>query len=175
MKYLLCLLFLVSAANVIAEKSLPPLVDFLDGNVSECNNPLKEITAFTVLLVGQSKTPEGQFLIQELEKIGSIKMFPITTSVDFSGFIPGMNLSLSVTDLIINGQEGAKIKRVSLRLSTSIEIMKTKHQAHCYIWGTNAFAENDNTMDALKKLMNTFVYYYKEANPNLKPIFYVYQ
>jgi hypothetical protein len=175
MKYPFFLLMLVFFSHLLGEESIPPQVDMSD--ISIFNNPLEGIKAFTVLLSGQSKEnePETKFFIQELKKMGSVKAFSLSQPpINYEGMGTGMRLTLITSQLDVLGDSASSIMRVSLFLSTSVEVVKTKHPLNSYIWESNAFAVKGNTMEALKKLLKQFTYYYHEANPNDKPLFYVY-
>lgn len=166
---------LVLFSNLVGEESIPPQVDMSD--VSIFNNPLEGIKAFTVLLSGQSNEnePETKFFIQELQKLGSVKTFSLSQPpINYEGMGTGMRLMLITSQLDVLGNSDSSIMRVSLILGASVEVVKTKHSLNSYIWESNAFAVKGNTMDALKTLLKQFTYYYHKANPNDKPLFYVY-
>lgn len=150
-------------------------VDILDCACSSFNNPLKGLNNFTVLA---TNTPtESELLIEELEKIGRVKKFSFKDAkgINFEGMGTGARLMLILTPLSVIGETKSEIIRISLTLSTSVEVLKTKNHIDSYIWATNIFSTNDSKNEAIKNAVKQFATYYKEANPNqTQPIFYVY-
>ena len=149
-------------------------VDILDCACSALNNPLKGISAFTVLL--SEKSPEIELFIQELEKIGKVKRISAADpkGIDFEGMGTGARLMLLLTPLSVLGGAKSEITRTSLYLDMSVEVLKTKNQIESYIWATNLFSTKNNKSESVKKAAQQFATYYTEANPSTKPMFYVY-
>ena len=83
----------------------------------------------------------------------------------------GARLQLFITSL----SEKEQIKRITLSLSTDVEILKTKNRVEPYVWMTNQFTSKDAINEAIKHVVNQFSAYYKNANPDSLPFLYVYQ
>lgn len=175
MRYLFCFLLLIFCVHLSGDESFYPLVEVSGSGISSFNNPLEGIKNFTVLLPGRSNEPEKKFFIQELEKIGFVKTFSMSKApINYEGMGTGMRLMLSMHELDVLDNPDSVIMRISLILDTSVEIIKTKHPCNAHIWETNVFVMKDKLIDGIKKILKPFVYYYKEANPKDKPVFYVY-
>jgi len=150
-------------------------MEVLDRGISTTNNPLEGIKAFTVLLSGLSNEPEKKIFIQELEKLGFVKTFSTSKApINYEGMGTGMCLMLGICELDVLDKPDSGTMKISLILKTSVEVVATKHPYRAHIWDTNVFVMKDNMLDGVKKILKPFVYFYKEANPNDKPIFYVY-
>ncbi len=150
-------------------------VDYLDCPCSIFNNPLKGFKNFTVLLTGESE--ETSFFVHELKKIGKIKEFSLSDpkGINFEGMGTGARLLFSVTDLNVLGEEDSKVMRISLRLSSSVDVLWTKNSlSDSYIWDTNIFATNEQVKEAISQVSKQLSAYLQEANPSEKPLFYVY-
>jgi hypothetical protein len=177
MRYLFCFFALVLDASLFGDESLSMQVEISGSGISSFNNPLVGIKAFTVFLPGCSNKFETQFCIQELEKIGTVKIFSWSKApIDFEGVMTGMHLTLSIHPLRIldDPDSESEIMQISLLLNSSVEVVKTKHPCKARIWETNVFVTQKNIMDGVKKILRPFVYFYKEVNQNEKPHFNVY-
>jgi hypothetical protein len=178
MKILFFLFALAFSLCVFSQEHISMLqkkpVDILDCACSSLNNPLKGISAFTVLI--SEKSPEIELFIQELEKIGKVKRISTADpkGIDFEGMGTGARLTLLLTPLSVLGEPKSEITRISLYLDMFIEILKTKNQIDSRVWTTNRFSTKNNKGESVKKAVQQFATYYAEANPNSKPIFYVY-
>ena len=87
----------------------------------------------------------------------------------------GARLLFSVTDLNVLGEEDSKVMRISLRLSSSVDVLWTKNSlSDSYIWDTNIFATNEQMKEAISQVSKQLSAYLQEANPSEKPLFYVY-
>lgn len=149
-------------------------LDLLDCACSVYNNPLKAIERFTLIIPHQS--PESEIIVQGLEKLGSVKKFSLSDpkGIHFEPMATGARLLFTVTPLEITAMPSSSITRLSLSLSMSVEILKTKQRVDAYVWTTNIFSLK-NHQDAASKLIQQFINSYKEANPSTAPLFYVYQ
>ena len=175
MKYSFCIFGLIFCTHLIGDEPFYPLVEVSGTDISHTNNPLEGIKAFTVLLPKGSTDPGKKLFVQELEKIGSVKTFSTTKApINYEGMGTGMSLLLHIAELDVLDNLDLAIMHISLTLTTSVEIVQTKHPYRAHTWETNVFTTKDNVMDGVKKIVRPFAYFYKEANPNVKPIFYVY-
>lgn len=108
-------------------------------------------------------------------RIGIVKTFSMSKApINYEGMETGMSLMLDIFELDVLDKPDSGITKISLILKTSVEVVTTKHPYRAHIWGTNVFVMKDNMMDGVKKILKPFAYFYKEANPNDRPIFYVY-
>jgi hypothetical protein len=151
-----------------------PKVDTLDCVCSVSNNLLKGITSFTVLVPNRSSASE--VFIKELEKVGVVKQFSLSDpkGVDFEGMGTGARLLFHSNPQPILGENKSSVIRTSLLLSVSVEILKTKHRGDSYIWATNLFSTVNEQEKAVKRAAWQFISDYKEAQPEEKPLFFVY-
>ena len=94
--------------------------------------------------------------------------------INYEGMGTGMSLMLSVSELDVLDNTDPTIMEISLTLDTSVEIVKTKHPCNAHIWEKNIFVMKDNVKNGVRKILRPFIYFYQEANPKDKPIFYVY-
>jgi hypothetical protein len=178
MKNSLFLFALAFSLRVFSQEAVltPPKnpIDILDCACSTSNNPLKGISAFTVLL--SEKSPEIELFIEELEKVGKVKRISTADpkGIDFEGMGTGARLTLLLTPLSVLGEANSEITRIALYLSMSVEVLKTKNQIESYIWATNLFSTKNSKGESVKKAAQQFATYYAEANPTSKPMFYVY-
>jgi len=159
------------------ETTFPPeqMVSFLDCSSSPFNNPLVGITHFTVLAPNESS--QTQLFIEELEKLGSVKRFYLSdpNGIDFEGMGTGVSLFFLTTSLSLIDETETDLIRTTLSLSTSVEVLKTKSHISSYIWASHVFSVKGQENDAARKVVQQFAAYYKSANPNTKPTFYIYQ
>jgi hypothetical protein len=175
MRHLLYFFISAFCVNLAGGEPVSILVETSGSGITSFNNPLKGIKEFTVFLPGRSDEPETKFVIRELEKIGFVKIFSMSKApIDYEGMGTGMCLMLSIHELDVLDKPDSTMKRIFLTLGTDVEVIKTKHPYRAHIWETNVFVMKDNVMDGVKKILKPFVYLYKEANPNEKPIFYIY-
>lgn len=151
------------------------MVDLLDSPCTAYNNPLKGIVGFTVLI--SEKPSDTELFIEELEKIGRVKKFSFSDpkGIDFEGMGTGARLLFLSIPLANSDESKCPIKRVTLCLSMNVEILNTKNRVESYVWATNQFVAEDKISEAIKNEIRQFAAYYKTANPDTTPIFYVYQ
>lgn len=170
-------IFLTAPLGAAESSLISPetMVDFLDCPCSPSNNPLKGIDSFTVLISDQSS--DTKLFVKELEKIGRVKKFSLTDpkGINFEGMGTGARLLFLSTPLVDQDASKCSIKRVTLCLSMNVEILNTKNRIESYVWATNQFSAEDKINEAVKSEIRQFAAYYKTANPDSTPIFYVYQ
>lgn len=161
MRYLFYFFFLVLSTSLAGDETLSMRVEISGSDISSFNNPLTGIKAFTVFLPGHSNKFETQFCIQELEKLGTVKIFSWKPPIDFEGIMTGMHLTLKIHPLRIldDYDSESELMQISLVLDSSVEIVKTKHLCKAHIWETNVFASEKNIMDGVKKILRPFVFF----------------
>lgn len=179
MKFILLSAFLCTvqlfSREPLQQLTTDSTIDVLDCACSTFNNPLKGFESFTVLV--NDKSPESELFVQELSKEGHAKKFSLSDpkGIDFEGMGTGVRLMFFLTPLSVIGNASSTITRVSLCLSTSVEVLKTKSRVDSYIWETHLFSTESHISEAVKKAAKQFIAYYKNGNPNSTPVFYIYQ
>jgi hypothetical protein len=175
MRYLFYFSLLAFYVHLAGEEFVSMRMEVLDSGVSSFNNPLGGIKAFRMFLHDESNDPVTKFCIQELKKIGVVKTFSMAKApIDYEGMGTGMCLELRISELDVLDNPDSAITRITLYLESSVEIVQTKLPYNARIWETNVFVRRDSIMDGIEKILKPFIHYYKEANPNEKPVFYVY-
>jgi len=186
-KALFILFCLMSPVFVLSEEvnsdSQEPLRDEQDVPSFILGNPLKGLFKFVITTNYPIKNKESQqTIIKELEKYGTIKKIELSENLNLEEVFEGDFLSFDIKDLLFIDKDLVREDRASLNLKTSVVIEKTKQHSFSYIWSSNCFLEGDPKQNIEKKvskafneLLRRFMQDYTLANPDQKPVFYIYQ
>lgn len=144
-------------------------------------NPLEGLSAFAVISSCSSQSAEVNRRITEIiaQELGTLGI--VIKNKSEEGFGTGNILHIQIGRVSKWDGKELPISRATLNIESPVIISKTHVKSVPRIWSINDFIDaplnnksEDEACKAIQRLLREFIKNYRFANPNQKPLFYIY-